>query len=175
MPSGMSEIVTERVSEPSVSVKAEDRSSEIAVSSSPDTSVAVNVGASASPVTPTSIVADDVEIAPEDSSTLVVVTVNEKSSLESSGGVIVNPSSWSCVTSAEPSVIVISLPLASSNMAPSGISEIVMVRSSDPSTSSCVTSISSAMAVSSVPATSAVSIVAPSAVVSVAVPVEEIV
>ena len=88
-PSGTPLIVSDNVSDPSVSVSADEISSVMALSSAPAASLTSIVGASATPVSETFKI-DSVEaVLPLDSSVDVTVTVREKSSLESAGGVTV--------------------------------------------------------------------------------------
>ena len=122
----------------------------------PSPKVTVSVGASATPTTSTSTLLVTVVVSP--SCSVVTDTLMLKSALEFSGGVIVSPSSWSCEMLAEPSVTVISLPFASANTAPSGISVSVI----DEISSTLDTSISSAIALSSLPVASVVVISAAS-------------
>ena len=74
-----------------MSVSAELIDSAIAVSSSPLASATVSVGASASPVTVTSIVSTVVAVSPPSASVETAVTVRAKSVSLSSAGSMVRP------------------------------------------------------------------------------------
>ena len=95
-PAGTPETVTARLSEPSVSVSAEDIVSGIAASSSPVASATVSVGASATGSTVTLIVSAMEAVS--EPSVEVAVTVRVKSTSLSDGGVIVSPASWAGVS-----------------------------------------------------------------------------
>ena len=90
-PAGTPAMVTESVSEPSVSTSPAEIWSEIAESSWPDTSVTPSVTPSATPVTSTLTVPVVVAVSPVAVSVEVAVTVRSKSALESAGGVTVRP------------------------------------------------------------------------------------
>ena len=129
-----------------------------------DSMETLNVGASATPVTSTSSVVVVVAVSPLDASVVVALTLNEKSSLLSAGGVTLRPSKSSASNVHDPSPL--SVPALSA--APSGTPEIVMLKLSEPSVSERPASISSAIAVSSLPTASAADNSASSALVSVA-------
>ena len=93
-PEGTPEIVI--ASDSPGSVTAEAIESGIAVSSLPLASATVSVGASATPVTVTSIVSTVFAVSAP--SVEVAVTVSVKSLLSLLGGVIVSPASWAGVS-----------------------------------------------------------------------------
>ena len=124
--------------------------------------LALTVGASAPPATSTSNVDVVVDVSPLEVSVVVTEIPKVKSALGSSAGVTDKPSESPASRVQVPSPL--SVPAL--KFAPVGTSLMVMDMVSEPSVSTCVTSISSAMAVSSSPVASDVSIVAPSASVS---------
>ena len=157
-PAGMSETVTESVSDPSVSVSAGVMSSAMAVSSVPDAALTVRVGASASPVTETASVSVTVAVSPDSVSVVVTATARVKFASLSAGGVIARPVSSAGVSVTDPSGFTV----PALSVAPVGMSETVMLAVSLLSTS--VTEMESAMAVSSVPLAALVPSVASAAV-----------
>ncbi len=121
-PSGMPLISTDRVSEPSVSVRAEEISRVMAVSSLPLAASTESVGASATASTVTSSVSVTVLVSPLSPSVVVTATESVKSASLSAAGVIVSPSSSAGVRVTEPS----SLTVPADRVAPAGISLIVI-------------------------------------------------
>ncbi len=163
-PSGILEMEMLSVSEPSVSVSAGEISSGMAESSLPVAPDMTSVGVSASPVTSTSMEPETVLVAPPSVSVVVTLTPSVKSALLSSGGVTVRPS-----RSSAPSVQVPSpLSVPAESVAPAGTPDTVTETVSEPSVSSCVTSMERLMALSSVPAASATSRVEPATSSSIA-------
>ena len=153
-PSGTPEIVTERDSDPSVSVSAALISREIALSSAPDAVAPTSsVGPSATAATETSKVFETVAVSSP--SVVVTSTLSWKSPSEFSGGVMLRPFSCSGVNVALPSLnsIVCVAPSASTyvSVAPSGILPTSIETLSEPSASVETAEISNAIAVSSLP------------------------
>ena len=144
-PSGMFWIETSAASPSWMPVTEMSRG--IAVSSSPVAALVSREAMSATPVTETASVAlwEAVSLPSVD----VAVTVRLKSSASFAGGVMARPSSWSAVSVALPSVMVMVSPALLVSVAPSGMFAISMARLSDASESADV--MSSAMALSSEP------------------------
>ncbi len=126
----------------------------MAVSSPSDT---LNSAPSETPVTSTSMLADVVVASPPLASVVVTLTPRVKSSLLSAGGVMLRPSRSSASSVQVPSP----LSVPADSVAPVGTPETVMETDSEPSVSSCVTSILRPMALSSLPAASVTSRVEP--------------
>ena len=145
-PSGKPLTVTESVSEPSVSASADAMSSAIAESSSPFAACTTRLGASASPDTVTGSDAAVTAAVPD--SVAVARSCRTKSASLSSGGVTVNPSSWSGVRATLPS----GLTVPADSAAPSGKPLTMIDRVSDPSVSASADAMSRAIALSSAPA-----------------------
>ena len=148
-PSGTPLMVTERVSEPSVRAAVMSRS--MAVSSAPEAAETLRSGASATPVTVTSMV--PVVVALSVPSVDVAVTDSEKVPLKSSAGL-----SFRVARSFASTVHVPAGPsVPADSVAPSGTPLMVTERVSEPSVSTSEEEISSAMAVSSAPVAAPVS------------------
>ena len=156
-PSGIPLISMDRVSEPSVSPRAEEMSSAIGSSSSPEeVSSRLREGWSATASTVTGRSSVSVAVSPVASSVEVAVIERLKLSALSSGGVIERPASCSAVSVAEPPLMMISSPAVLESKAPSGIPATVIDRVSEPSVSVNALVIFNAIAVSSSPLASAV-------------------
>ena len=106
-PSGMPLISTDRVSDPSVSVRAELISSAMAVSSDPLAASTESVGVSATASTVTSSVSVTVLVSPPSPSVVVTATESVKSASLSAAGVIVRPSSSAGVRVTDPSSLTV--------------------------------------------------------------------
>ncbi len=147
-PLGRPETVTARLSEPSVSASAAERSSAIALSSLPVALSASSEGASATAAT----VTEKLAVVVAASALLASVEVAEISRaivpLKSAGGLRARPESWSAVSVQVPSRL--SVPALS--VAPFGRPEMVTARLSEPSVSASAADRSSAIALSSLPA-----------------------
>ena len=97
------EMLIDRVSDPSVSVSADEKLSAIAVSSLPEASGLVSLGASATALTVTSTVSVVVSVSPPLVSVEVAVTVSVKSASLLAGGVMVRPTRSAAVSVQLPS------------------------------------------------------------------------
>ena len=123
-----------------------ERSSVMALSSSPAASLTASTGASAIAVTVTGRLRAVSAVSPF-SSVAMAVTARTISPEKSSGGVIVRPPSWSPVSVTLPSALTV----PAERTAPSGMPEMVISRLSEPSRSVSRASRSSAIGLSSVP------------------------
>ena len=128
-PLGTPEIVIDSVSEPSVSVSADEIDSAIAVSSSPEALATVSVGASDTGVDRHRQRVAVVEAPPPSPSVEVAVTVSVKSASQFAGGVIVRPGELAGVSVQLPSPL--SVPADST--APAGTPEMMIDSVSEPS------------------------------------------
>ena len=148
-PTGIADIATARLSEPSVSVRAADRVSAMAVSGGPLAADAVRLGASATAATATASGWGAVDVLPP-LPVAVATTVSEKSVSLSAGGVIVSPVRSPGANVQEPSPL--SVPADSA--APAGTPETVTDSVSVPPGSARLAVMSSTIAVSSFPVAS---------------------
>ena len=145
-PVGTPEMTIPRLSEPSVSVRAEDRLNEIAVSSLPEAAATLNVGVSATGLTVTLRVWTLSAVEP--ASVAVAVTVRVKSLLLSLGGVMLRPDNCAEVRVQLPSP----LSVPADRVAPVGTPEMTMApRLSEPSVSLRAADRLNEIAVSSLP------------------------